>query len=59
MQPYEDYNFEKWTTQELFHHLIDFGILPYEEDFEDWRYLHETLLEMCQNTINYETRRLY
>lgn len=59
MQPHEEYNFENWTTKELFYHLIDLGMLPYEEDFEDWRYLHETLLEMCQNTINYESRRLY
>lgn len=42
--------FEDWTTCELFEHLIDLHQIPYEEEFEDWKYFRPTLLEWCKET---------
>lgn len=43
-------NFDDFTTEELFNHLIDLFQIPWEEEFEDWRYLRQDMLEMCKNT---------
>ena len=42
-------NFKDWTTIELFDHLMDLHQIPYEEEFEDWKYLRLELLELCED----------
>jgi len=43
----EEYNFHQWTTEELFYFLIDMGIIPYEEELQNWIFLKEHMLELC------------
>lgn len=43
-------NFDDFTAEELFHHLIDLQQLPYEEEFEDWRFLRGDMLRMCKES---------
>lgn len=48
----QEYDFDRWTTEELFNHLIDLHQIPYEEEFEDWRHLKAEMLRMCKETIH-------
>ena len=48
----EPYDFENWTTAELFNYLIMLGIIPDDEDFEDWKYDRIDMLKMCKNENN-------
>ena len=47
----QEWDFDKWTTLELYYHLIDMGIIPYEEKLDDWRFLKEEMLRMCKESI--------
>ncbi len=51
----EDINWESWTTEELFNHLIDLHQIPYEEEFEDWWDLKAQMIEMCKES--YENQK--
>lgn len=46
----EEYDFDNWTTEELFNHLIDLHQIPYEEEFEDWIKYKSQMLYMCKET---------
>lgn len=50
----EEYNFERWTPYDLFYHLMDLGVLPYEEEFEEWRMLKVEMVRLCNETLNYD-----
>jgi hypothetical protein len=49
-------NFDDFTTEELFDHLTDLYIIPYEDEFSKWRELREQMLYMCKET--YERRTI-
>jgi len=46
----QEYDFDSWSSLELFFHLIDLQQIPYEEEFDDWRYLKEEMLRMCKES---------
>lgn len=48
----EEYDFDNWTTLELFYHLVDIGLIPFEENFNDWRFLKEEMLRMCKESYD-------
>lgn len=52
----EEPDFESWTNEELFDHLMDLYIIPYEEEFKDWNHLRANMLYMCQQS--YERRTI-
>lgn len=47
----QEWDFDKWTTLELYYHLIDMGLIPYEEKYDDWRFLKDEMLRMCKESI--------
>lgn len=42
-----DFNFNTWTSLEMFFYLIDIKEIPFDAKFEDWKYLKEDMLRMC------------
>jgi hypothetical protein len=46
----EDPDFNSWTTEELFDHLMDLYIIPYEEEFSKWKSLRGQMLYMCKQS---------
>ena len=46
-----EYDFDTWTAEELFHHLIDLHQIPYEEEFEHWRKYKAHMLYMCKESF--------
>ena len=46
----QEYDFDNWTALEMFFHLIDLQQIPYEEEFEDWKYLKADMLRMCKES---------
>lgn len=48
--------FDSWTSEELFYHLIDLHQIPYEEEFESWRMLKAEMIQMCKESYKrYDT----
>lgn len=47
----EEWNFDDWTTLELYFHLIDMGLIPYEEKYDDWRFLKEEMVRICNESV--------
>lgn len=46
----QEYDFDNWTAEELFNHLIDLHQIPYEEEFGVWRHLKADMLRMCKES---------
>ena len=51
-------NFNDFTTEELFNHLIDLHQIPYEEEFENWRYLKAQMVYMCENSYEHQKEEI-
>jgi hypothetical protein len=45
-------DFESWTFDELFYHLIDLHQIPYEEEMSDWVHYRAELIRMCKESYN-------
>lgn len=50
-------NFDDFTTEELFNHLIDLHQIPYEEELEDWIHLKAQMLYMCKNSYERQNEK--
>ena len=46
----QEYDFDTWTAQELFEHLIDLKQIPFEAEFENWRHFRKDMLRICKET---------
>lgn len=45
-------NFNAFSSLELYYHLIDLYIIPFEDEYEQWRHLREQMLQMCNDSYN-------
>jgi hypothetical protein len=52
MEMSQEPNFDDFTAEELFNHLIDLHQIPFEEEFEDWRSLKPDMLRMCKESYD-------
>ncbi len=43
-------NFDKWSLDDLFYHLIDLHQLPYEEEINDWWHYKAELIRLCKES---------
>lgn len=50
METPQEPDFNDFSTIELFNHLIDLYIIPYEDEFKDWRDLREYMLYLCKES---------
>lgn len=48
-----EWDFNTWSAREMFDFLIDMHQIPYEEEFENWRYLKNDLLRWCKETCEH------
>lgn len=48
-----EWDFNTWSAREMFDFLIDMHQIPYEEEFENWRYLKNDLLRWCKETYEH------
>lgn len=48
-----EWDFNTWSAREMFDFLVDMHQIPYEEEFENWRYLKNDLLRWCKETYEH------
>ncbi len=41
-------DYDSWLTCELFDYLVSIGIIPDDEDFEDWKNDRTDMLKICK-----------
>lgn len=49
-------DFSSWSIDELFYHLIDLYLIPYEEEINDWIHYKEYMIHLCKES--YERQKL-
>jgi hypothetical protein len=49
-----EWDFNTWTAREMFEFLVDMHQIPYEEEFENYRYLKNDLLRWCKETYEHQ-----
>lgn len=47
----EQCNCDDLTSLELYFHLIDIKAIPFEEKYEDWRFLKEEMIRICKENV--------
>jgi len=52
----ENPEFHTWDSIELFNHLIDLHQIPYESEFDEWRWLKNDMIRMCEETYEHANR---
>lgn len=48
-----EWDFNTWSAREMFDFLVDMHQIPYEEEFENYRYLKNDLLRWCKETYEH------
>ena len=51
----ENPHFEQWSTLELYNHLVDLYIIPFEEEFEYWRQFKWDMVRLCKESYENQT----